>query len=351
MNNKKVNTIFLSGFSQGGTSLLLSLLDGHSELSVYPEELQWDRIIYRYDNYVSTNHMIIDWLLGLPGIIHPVDEEILVGSKKSLHWPAVDSKYSKRMGIDYIRKKLMRHISTNKLRGLENSGSFDHKKFFTTYYECITEKIKAGAIRKPIDTVKAEFDAIERFVMKKNIKYRVFKNPMTEVKEERLKLFQTYFPDGIMIFIFRNPYARFSSMINSGKLKRRGLLINPSIFLRLCRSNANSWSELMKIVKYNNVIMIGYEDLVREPGKTIKQVCKNINIPFEPILVNPTKMGHTVDVPTARVHAKNKISTESLYKWKKKLTMIEKMVFFLVMSVTLNATPSIICKRIYNDHK
>ena len=56
----KIPGIFICGYPKSGTTLLLSLLDSHSELLVFPEEIQYFSRVYRVRGKLNKIRKIIN---------------------------------------------------------------------------------------------------------------------------------------------------------------------------------------------------------------------------------------------------------------------------------------------------
>jgi len=81
--------VWLTGHSQAQTTLLLSLLDGHFDLLVYPDQPSFRRLFERLDSYKNARHIIADFLFGTLNPIHYAREVRIAQDFKSKDKAAV----------------------------------------------------------------------------------------------------------------------------------------------------------------------------------------------------------------------------------------------------------------------
>lgn len=318
--------VFITGFSQGGTTLFLSLLDGHPEITAYPDEPSFRRIFERRNQYETREHMAADWVFGTPNPLHlsqEVQQQISQGDIKG-NIPAVPPSAYSLISQDAVSYK------DKKVRGLDNS-TFDHESFFCTYYEHLFHFLREPDCTTPRDIVDRSFDALESAIETDESRFRVFKHPMTKINKYRIEQFKDNL-DGPIIFIHRHPLARLYSMIKvrENKTDRKGKLrgFSPDM-IKLLVHNALDYKEYKKIVSDSRVMTVRYEDVVTSPNETMRAVCDHLGIEFNNILVTPTKLGQTVQIPTSRVRNASTISDDGLHKWRDELTRGEIALAYL----------------------
>jgi len=332
MNNNGYELIYLTGFSQGGTTLLMSLLDYHPDLLVYPDEPAFGRLFKRAPNYKSPRHIAADFLFGTPNPIHLASE---AGTKniKGKKFPAATENEFARIGTvldqNWIERKKLRGIPENE---------FDHAGFFKKYHGCLIKALIENREITPKMAVTFAFEALENAypAAARGRRIRTFKGPLSGVSVTKLDWFRTHFK-GAIVFIYRHPHARLYSQILHFRQKGRSQCaprLRESFlgFVRLCIHNAREQNEAQKIAKLPYIISINYEDLVNDCEKTMKNLCRQLDIPFNEIVLKPTKLGIAVKNPTDRTGGDGAVSNASLYKYKKGLTFWEKMIFSIILA-------------------
>jgi hypothetical protein len=319
--------IWITGFSQGGTTLLMSLLDGHPDLLVYPDEPAFGKIFKRRSHYLSIKHFLADFIFGTTNPIH-LAKEVGTQNPKSKWYPAVsETEYEKIKSI--LNSKW---LASKTLRGI-NNVEFNEKTFFNNYFRKILDLMENVNEIDPKIAVNLAFKALEYSYPQgrdRNCIY-TFKGPLSSVSVEKLDWFRNNFR-GLIIFIHRNPYARLYSQILHFRQKGRphaGPKLNESLigFLRLCIANAKDYTQSLKISRMENVISIRYEDLVGNCEGTMHSLCAKLQIPFDKVLLRPTKLGYIVKNPTDRTGDDGSVSTTSLFKYKDGLNTIERLTF------------------------
>lgn len=313
----------------------MSLLDGHPQLLVYPDEPSFGRLFKRQQHYISSRHLAADFLFGTPNSIHLAHE---VGSSgiKDKKKPAVsESMYN---SIDDIFQSTW--LNQKKLRGLRDEN-FRHHDFFVKYYKSLIPLIKNCDDLTPKKAVSFAYVALENACPSNTNPYRIrtFKGPLSGVSYAKLDWFRQNYK-GPIVFIHRNPYARLYSQILQFRAKNRPEIaprFSESIlgFIRLCVKNACEQFEAKKIARAPGVVSIHYEELVTNCSGTMQKLCEQLSIDFKDIVLHPTKLGIPVKNPTDRTDANHGgISAASIYKYKKGLTPIEKILFSITLAVS-----------------
>ena len=123
------------------------------------------------------------------------------------------------------------------------------------------------------------------------------------------------FPDAKFVFLFRNPVQILSSVMNTWS---KGGFDNLYRLRDMLFSGPKLLAEGFFMNKEKS-ISIRYDDLIREPDKTVKKVCDYLQVKFDKSLLtdfnNQKLKGMAVD-PTG-VKDYNKIDNRPLDKWKK----------------------------------
>jgi len=334
--------VYVTGFSQGGTTLLMSLLDGHNRMSVYPDEPSFPRLFSRKSQYQSARHMIADWYFGTPNPLHMGREHVPGLGERHVKGdsPAVSpAAYAFISEVDLP-------VRSKRIRGLEQAPDFDHEQFFARYYERLEERMRAIDSVSPDEVVRGTFDALDYAKNETGHDIRLFKHPMSNVRHERLDRFRESFPDGAIIFLYRHPLARLYSFAKSRESRQTAGSGRTGYrhYIKMALKNARDYHEFRRIKKRADVLSVCYEDLVANPSGVMQRVCNHLNIPYEDICEIPTKLGRRVSVGTSRVHNGSEVSTDAIHKWRRGLSIPKIVLGALALRMPERAIESILKK-------
>jgi len=321
--------VWLSGHSQAGTTLLLSLLDGHPQCLVYPDEPSFGRLFTRKDSYKSALHMKNDFLCGMPNPLHFGKEAKLAANLKQRHHAAVDSERP------YDEINLRQLASQKKLRGLEQQD-FDHAAFFNEYIEYLHNALKNVHEIDPKAVVESTFEALRCTISatRPDLSHGpvlMFKQPNSTLEPNRLNWFFTAWPDGKVIFMRRNPYGRLWSIIKYGEERGDQLTDSPKRYFRRFLRIARDHQTANTIESYPNVLVIWYESLVRQPKHEMGRIAAFLGIENTDVMLISTKLGLPSAVVTNRSTNKSGIGQDSAVKWKYNLDLKEKLIMFFAL--------------------
>lgn len=151
----------------------------------------------------------------------------------------------------------------------------------------------------------------------------------TLIAWSQIPIFLKMFPDGKAIQVIRDPRDVISS--NKKLTYEPGLRYLDACFACLSSMRAAIYYE--RNLPKDSYMTVRYEDLVREPEETTKQVCKMLNVPFEEAMVNAEKFrdykGQSWEKNTSYNGLTNKISDESVGRYLNFLNAVE--IFFAEM--------------------
>lgn len=267
-----MDTVFILGFSRTGSTLLRQILDKYTEVSIIPElNLLWPRRI-RTD-FVTT----VRRRLGNRITEKNVDQLIeLMFSKKFIgpFWNQID-KYN-------IDKQLLKQKIMNSDRSI--------KSIFDALLDIIrlmSQKKIAGA-KFPV-----HYSYIDTLLM--------------------------WYPNCKIIHTVRDPRAIFASQYykhlrKAGRIGKCSVGIIQFIHVNISLRGAKKMHDKMKDRK--NYYVIRYEDLVKEPGKTLNDLCQFLNIKFRKEIANPEVFRNASF--NERIKEKGIYKT-SIQAWKEKL--------------------------------
>ena len=274
--------LFLGGCPKSGTTLLLSLLDGHPQLAVLPEETHF--LEQRADySALGRYHAKLRHLLEQSGLR-------LLGQGKGARtgWPGEAP-------------------STD----LRDYSGFDHQRFV---------RLAACAVEQPWMSDSLLFsETVRAYAMTIGCNWRdcirwVEKSTSNELCEDTL--FEL-FPEAKLIQVVRDPRAVFAS--------RKKRLLNLSGCYtkahRLVRGWNRSSGQIPKLMKRGDrYLVIRYEDLVLAPRQSLERVCRFAGIEFLPELFTTTRAAREWQGNSSFHNAFSGISGQAVDHWKSDLT-------------------------------
>lgn len=328
-NAKTTPILFLSGFSQGGTTLFLSLMDGHPDLFVYPDEPNFSKLYQRRKNYTSARQLWLDSLIGTPNTLMDQSATPVIARKSRIR-PAVPAdEVEAALAAWYTRVDTLSTSMT--LRGLDDNP--DIRAFIHAYYDRLRE-VGADSCPGVRDVVMRHLDMARRAQRgEREPRFLTFKEPVNDLRNVVwLNGFQQTLGNARMIFVWREPLARLSSILTvldaQGKSYR--LRRNPLRFLSLAWNNARDYAAFRKLSagfdQSERVLTLRYERIVEEPEAVMLQVCNWLDLPFDPILTQPTKLGFPVNPPSNRTESRTGLTRSSIDKWKSVLSRSEILI-------------------------
>jgi len=144
----------------------------------------------------------------------------------------------------------------------------------------------------------------------------------------------TWFPKGRFIHIIRDGRDVACSLRNHPKEKIENGKIVPSLINRPIGECAKRWlddtSSGLAYRAHPRYHEIKYEDLVSDPHSVLKELCQFIGEDFQPCMVDPDA-SQSDNMDAGRLvnnqNSKEKVSSRSLGRWRKDLTVDEKKDF------------------------
>ncbi|MDX1975778.1 MAG: sulfotransferase [Rickettsiales bacterium] len=239
MTMKPLSAIFIGGFPKSGTTLLATLLDGHPELMVFPEETSVLAIRHNVRTLKSKKKFIRTRSgARVPGL--PAEENVFKSGVRDYSW-IPDQEYSTG-----LRKALSPAKNDRELLEaiLKNWIEFDPKRD------------------------------------RNNWKYFVEKTPLNELYYRKIL---AWYPEAKFLYIIRDPRDNLLSY-SKKKMARRPI---PLLIERWKQSYHTA-----KLLESKGIIhIIRYRDLVSDPIKEMKKVAAFLHIEFHSCLIRPTRGG------------------------------------------------------------
>ncbi len=265
--------ILICGHPKSGTTLLASLLDGHSEIAVFPEEtFLYDSISFRKLSVVE----MADWL---------------------------------------IRESAVSHLSLEKFER-ELDGNFDYSGFdFPEFKKLFMTKMRmvGKGYKDLMPSLVASFSKVSGQDHKK---YFLEKTPG---HEKYLQVLKNWYTDLKVLYIIRDPRDCY---VSNNKKKQRQSAGKETLELGrfVYRWGMSVWYMQYFQKKYNNGLVIRYEDLLRYPAATLSLVMEFMGLEYEDSLAVPTKLGRPWHGNSMFKDKFSSISTAPLGRWKESLS-------------------------------
>ncbi|RPI86666.1 MAG: sulfotransferase [Chloroflexi bacterium] len=269
--------IFISGFHKSGTTLFLSILDGHPELVVIPEELNF----FKYVLFEKDKASAIREKSGFKMFL--ADEELPEWS----HWRT------------FYR---------------EGYPEFDNKKFNQLFEKVLKESHNFKELLIQMVGAFAEVDHIDP-----STKSRwASKTPLDEIY---FPLMQRMFGNELkFIYMVRDPRDVFTSI--SRWKEKRGRKSNQDLsgVINFCVNWQTRLNKALEYQKnYRNFCVFRYEDLLRNTEKTLKQLCGFLEIEYTNQLLQPTRHGKQWGGNSVYTEEFKGLSQEPIGRYKKYL--------------------------------
>ncbi len=271
--------LFLLGPHKSGTSLLRSLFDGHPELFVVPVEAHffpnlgyWVDYPFRHTrperlSSAQFQERVCAWIAHCNGMRDPVGDSVMEG----------------QFDVSAFRRTLSQH-------GLDSD-----RERLEAYVNAI-----AGSVRQGAPASNMQF--VEKSV----------ENTEFALHIRRL------FPGARLVYIVRNPY----SALTSNRVYQGGGKF--PLLHKLHRALVNSYYHHYRNRQLlDEYVVVRYEDLVTDTEATMRRICGEIRLEFDPVLLTPTSLGESWQGNSTTGAQFKGVSTSRLDSWKETITPIE----------------------------
>ncbi len=267
---------FIAGQAKSGTTLLVALLDNHPELLVLPEE--------------------------------------------TAYFPTVLTKYAprgRRAQFDYLTRQSLSNVLFGGpcKWGKRNYSTFPRDKFLQTFERAAFDPGNAQQdllvlmVNAYATTLGRSLETIARWVEK------------TPANRNHISAILTRFPHAKILVTLRDPRAILAAQIALEKTRRTGRFSTYYVIAH--------WRVAAKLAKriHDGEVpgfVVPYEILVREPARTMEEVCAYLEINFDPdTVLTPTKVGRFWSGNSAARINFSQISTEPVTRWERELSQDE----------------------------
>jgi hypothetical protein len=264
---------FIAGQAKSGTTLLVALLDNHSQLLVLPEE--------------------------------------------TAYFPTVLTKYAprgRRAQFDYLTKQSLANVLFGGpcKWGKRNYSTFPREEFLKTF-ECAAfdpansqEDLLVLMVRAYAATLGRPLDTVGRWVEK------------TPANRNHIPEILRRFPHARILVTMRDPRAILAAQIALEKTRQTGRFSTYYVI-----AHWRVAARLAKRVRDGDVpgLVVPYEKLVCEPAMTMEEVCVYLEIDFDPgTVLTPTKVGQFWSGNSAARVNFSQISSEPATRWQGELS-------------------------------
>ena len=254
---------FIAGQAKSGTTLLVALLDNHPELLVLPEE--------------------------------------------TAYFPTVLTKYAPRgrqAQFDYLTKESLSNVLFGGpcKWGKRNYSTFPRDKFLEAFQRAAfdprneQQDLLVLMAKAYATMLGRSLESIVRWVEK------------TPANRNHISAILTRFPHAKILVTLRDPRAILAAQIALEKTRQTGRFSTYYVI-----AHWRITAKLAKRIRDGEVrgLVVPYEKLVREPGRTMEEVCAYLEIKFDPdTVLTPTKVGRFWSGNSAARINFSQISTE-----------------------------------------
>lgn len=268
MNFKSYEFIVIAGMAKTGTTLPLTLLDGHPELTVFPEELRFfHKSIHSKKASNAAKVLLADVKkLNIKNEFYSADNYMRHGG----------TGFGKRDYSDFDFQNFKSYIQNN-----FNNSDNEYNRFLTIIEAFIvSNRVK----RLKNDNVK--------FVSKAphNEKYI---GEWNEMLNDKVKY----------ILCTRVPTEHFVSLGNVNEMRETPRNFDVYHYVNSVKSHRKYWAEFPKESTY----VLDYDLLLRHPEKIMREIAEFLNIKFNKSMLSPTKYGVEWSGNSSRGIIENKI--------------------------------------------
>ena len=264
---------FIAGQAKSGTTLLVALLDSHPELLVLPEE--------------------------------------------TAYFATVLTKYAprgRRAQFDYLTKQSLSNVLFGGpcKWGKRSYATFPREQFFQTFARAAFDPAKAQEdllvlmVKAYAATLERSLDTVTRWVEK------------TPANRNHVSAILSRFPHAKILITLRDPRAILAAQIALEKTRQTGRFSTYYVI-----AHWRVAAKLARRVRDGEVpaFVVQYEQLVREPARTMEEVCGYLGIDFDPnTVLTPTKVGRFWSGNSAARINFSQISTEPVTRWERELS-------------------------------
>ena len=269
---------FIAGPAKSGTTLLVSLLDGHRDLLVLPEETAYfPTVLTKYGG--RSRREQVDYLTG------ESLANVLFGGR---------CKWGKRT---YAQ------LDTAGFRRRFEAAAFDPANAGRDLLVILLETY-AATMDRPLDTVR----------------YWIEKTP---ANRDHLPAILGRFPHAKLLLTLRDPRALLAAQIlleRTRRLRRFSVYLCLKHWRTAARLALQQRRDPAGVLGEDRMLVVGLRRARRGPAAALRRVCAFLDVPYDDVLLRPTKVGLPWAGNSATEQNFGGISTEPAERWRKFLT-------------------------------
>jgi hypothetical protein len=237
--------VFIGGMPKSGTTLLLSLLDSHPDILVFPEETKFlQRIATEPEN--STLAYLLE-----------------------------------RTDCRYIAESMQSDDDA----GVRDYTNFDGKAFRQAAKDYRAARSDLERSGRLLEAVIAGFGYTASIAPPK---LWVEKTPLNEAgMDHAWKLW----PAAKLIYMVRDPRDVFCSYNSKRRVRARSEM-SVEDYQSMVRSSLIGWNQAVREAPLQSCLL-RYEDLVTRPEREMRRIASFLRVPYRKTLVQPTRVGQT----------------------------------------------------------
>ncbi|MEN8243171.1 MAG: sulfotransferase, partial [Chloroflexota bacterium] len=287
----KQRPVFIVGHPKAGTSLLLNLLDSHSQLVVFPEETLFLRRVL------------------------PLLEKSPRGA-----WYGI------------AKANLIDFFNWNTESTVPSQAGFETHDYSFISFDAVEKAMEKdwGSVATYGDVLSAAVIAFGDAAgqLSESASRWVEKTPLHEYAAN--KIFELW-PEAKILHIVRDPRDNFSSY------ERKHADWTAQHFARKWRRSTRAGLTSLRRFGPDRYLMLKYEDLVLDNQEVIERICTFLEIRFEEILNQPTKVGKAWSANTMFGVGSEQISSAPVGRWENILSNDDVTVIEVIASKQMKA--------------
>ena len=299
-----VNTCVVMGPVKSGTTLMISLMDSHKDLSLFPMEVKFlthwfERLSYKQPTYTDLNEFFLE------------ESKIrLMNNNLADRADIMNSGRIDFSGFNYSELKDKMGQAATRTKEIEICGTELFQKFMLDIHETLDALCgKNGG--KVIVSKEGNHGA----------KY------LNEIRD--------LYPTSKFIVIVRDPRDIFASFKAIAEKKKAGLEspsfkenVTPCRFINGNKGkNIYAYHELAKRYKGSeDFCFVKYEDLVSNTAKEMTVVAKYLGVTFTNELISPTNLGNPWGGNASSLIGFEGVESSRTEKWRKELESSERRI-------------------------
>jgi hypothetical protein len=284
--------LFIAGHRKTATTMLLNLFDGHSELAVYPTDVN---LFYGYFPIFT--------------------------------------------GDEYSEEERLKRIHKVVFDDLHSFDIFNNEDEIEKFRSSFSKKIHGrnlGDMREVVECMTSAFREVTG-QEGDSVKYQVLKETSLEIYASEIF---NWFPDAKYIHIVRDPRDNYAA-IKAG-VKRYGTFGDDE--KTLLNSILNRGKLGMELASINQEVygeerykVVRFEDIVSSPEATLRDICSWLNIEYTEKMITPTVLGRPTKGNNYNGLEFYDISAKNVGRWRDRITEEEASIIEFHFSDEMDA--------------